>query len=92
MNEAIARPALIRARPPPQSGRAARARLVRERRRQRERGRAPRRNADDPPLGQEGNFPAAWLVKAMTCIDLTTLAGDDTPEHVNRLCAKARLP
>ena len=39
---------------PPQSGRAARARLVRERRRQRERGRAPRRDADRAPLGQEG--------------------------------------
>jgi deoxyribose-phosphate aldolase len=31
-------------------------------------------------------------VKAMTCIDLTTLAGDDTPERVRRLCAKARRP
>ena len=39
---------------PPQSGRAARARLVRERRGQRERGRAPRRDADCAPLGQEG--------------------------------------
>lgn len=37
-------------------------------------------------------FQAAWLVKAMTCIDLTTLAGDDTPERVRRLCAKARRP
>ena len=54
MNEAIARPGSGRAQSPPQSGRAARARLVRERRRQRERGRAPRRDADDPPLGQEG--------------------------------------
>ena len=35
---------------------------------------------------------AAWLVKAMTCIDLTTLAGDDTPGRVRRLCAKARQP
>jgi deoxyribose-phosphate aldolase len=35
---------------------------------------------------------AAWLVKAMTCIDLTTLAGDDTPGRVRRLCAKARRP
>ena len=37
-------------------------------------------------------YQAAWLVKAMTCIDLTTLAGDDTPERVRRLCAKARNP
>ena len=37
-------------------------------------------------------YQAAWLVKAVTCIDLTTLAGDDTPERVRRLCAKARRP
>ena len=37
-------------------------------------------------------FQAAWLVQAMTCIDLTTLAGDDTPGRVRRLCAKARRP
>jgi deoxyribose-phosphate aldolase len=37
-------------------------------------------------------FQAAWLVRAMTCIDLTTLAGDDTPERVRRLCAKAMRP
>ncbi|MBV9907350.1 MAG: deoxyribose-phosphate aldolase [Hyphomicrobiales bacterium] len=37
-------------------------------------------------------WQAAWLVKAMTCIDLTTLAGDDTPERVRRLCAKAKKP
>ena len=35
---------------------------------------------------------AAWLVRAIECIDLTTLAGDDTPERVRRLCAKARRP
>src|SRR3984885_3925201 len=35
-------------------------------------------------------YQAAWLVKAMTCIDLTTLSGDDTPGRVRRLCAKAR--
>ena len=34
----------------------------------------------------------AWLLRAITCIDLTTLAGDDTPERVRRLCAKARRP
>ncbi|MCW5220159.1 deoxyribose-phosphate aldolase [Verminephrobacter aporrectodeae subsp. tuberculatae] len=37
-------------------------------------------------------WQAAWLVKAMACIDLTTLAGDDTPQRVARLCAKARNP
>jgi deoxyribose-phosphate aldolase len=35
---------------------------------------------------------AAWLLKAVTCIDLTTLNGDDTSERVKRLCAKARHP
>ncbi|MBP2234509.1 deoxyribose-phosphate aldolase [Sinorhizobium kostiense] len=35
---------------------------------------------------------AAWLLKAVTCIDLTTLNGDDTTERVKRLCAKARQP
>src|SRR6266516_3918273 len=35
---------------------------------------------------------AAWLLRAITCIDLTTLAGDDTPGNVLRLCAKARQP
>jgi deoxyribose-phosphate aldolase len=38
------------------------------------------------------NFQAAWLVKAIQCMDLTTLAGDDTPGRVRRLCAKARMP
>ena len=37
-------------------------------------------------------WQAAWLVKAITCMDLTTLAGDDTPARVQRLCAKARNP
>jgi len=35
---------------------------------------------------------AAWLLKALTCIDLTTLNGDDTTERVRRLCAKAKTP
>lgn len=38
------------------------------------------------------DYQAAWLLKAVTCIDLTTLAGDDTAERVRRLCAKARQP
>lgn len=37
-------------------------------------------------------WQAAWLLKAITCIDLTTLSGDDTPGNVLRLCAKARQP
>ena len=37
-------------------------------------------------------WQAAWLLKAITCIDLTTLAGDDTPGNVIRLCAKAKQP
>ena len=35
---------------------------------------------------------AAWLLKAISCLDLTTLAGDDTPGKIHRLCAKARRP
>ncbi|MFN7052495.1 MAG: deoxyribose-phosphate aldolase, partial [Gemmobacter sp.] len=38
------------------------------------------------------DFQAAWLARAITCIDLTTLAGDDTAGRVQRLCAKARAP
>ena len=37
-------------------------------------------------------WQAAWLLRALTCIDLTTLAGDDTPGNVRRLAAKARQP
>jgi len=37
-------------------------------------------------------WQAAWLLRAITCMDLTTLAGDDTPGAVLRLCAKARQP
>jgi deoxyribose-phosphate aldolase len=38
------------------------------------------------------DWQAAWLLRAITCIDLTTLAGDDTTGRVKRLCAKARQP
>ena len=38
------------------------------------------------------DWQAAWLLKAVTMIDLTTLAGDDTPGRVTRLCAKGRRP
>jgi deoxyribose-phosphate aldolase len=37
-------------------------------------------------------YQAAWLARAITLIDLTTLAGDDTEGRVRRLCAKARQP
>ena len=37
-------------------------------------------------------YQAAWLARAISCIDLTTLAGDDTPGRVRRLCAKAMQP
>ena len=37
-------------------------------------------------------FQAAWLLRAISCIDLTTLSGDDTEDRVRRLCAKARQP
>jgi deoxyribose-phosphate aldolase len=37
-------------------------------------------------------WQAAWLLKAVSCIDLTTLSGDDTAGKVRRLCAKARQP
>ncbi|MCR9126891.1 MAG: deoxyribose-phosphate aldolase [Rhodobacteraceae bacterium] len=40
----------------------------------------------------KGPHQAAWLLRAITCIDLTTLAGDDTAGRVARLCAKARQP
>ena len=36
------------------------------------------------------DWQAAWLLKSLSCIDLTTLSSDDTPERVRRLCAKAR--
>jgi len=38
------------------------------------------------------DWQAAWLLRAITCMDLTTLSGDDTEERVRRLCAKARQP
>lgn len=38
------------------------------------------------------DWQAAWLLKAITVMDLTTLAGDDTPGRVRRLCAKAVRP
>jgi deoxyribose-phosphate aldolase len=37
-------------------------------------------------------WQAAWLLRAIQCMDLTTLSGDDTPGNVHRLCAKAKQP
>ncbi|XP_048683696.1 deoxyribose-phosphate aldolase isoform X3 [Lepidochelys kempii] len=38
------------------------------------------------------DWQAAWLLRAVTCIDLTTLSGDDTPSNIHRLCYKAKHP
>jgi len=38
------------------------------------------------------DWQIAWLLRAITCMDLTTLSGDDTDERIRRLCAKARQP
>jgi len=37
-------------------------------------------------------WQAAWLLRAIACMDLTSLSGDDTPGTVRRLCAKAKQP
>ena len=57
------------------------------------------RNASDRRAASLGNrrtvkkeYQAAWLLKAIECIDLTTLGGDDTPGRVERLCMKALRP
>jgi len=38
------------------------------------------------------DWQAAWLLRTITCMDLTTLSGDDTEQRVRRLCAKAKQP
>lgn len=38
------------------------------------------------------DYQAAWLMRSIACMDLTTLSGDDTEGRVRRLCAKARQP
>jgi deoxyribose-phosphate aldolase len=45
-----------------------------------------------PRRGVKKDWQAAWLLRAIRLMDLTTLAGDDTPGRVQRLCAKARRP
>jgi len=37
-------------------------------------------------------WQVAWLLRAISCMDLTTLSGDDTDQRVLRLCAKAKQP
>jgi deoxyribose-phosphate aldolase len=37
-------------------------------------------------------WQAAWLLRAVTLLDLTSLSGDDTPGRIRRLCDKARRP
>ncbi|XP_047098136.1 deoxyribose-phosphate aldolase [Schistocerca piceifrons] len=52
------------------------------------------RQADDilSRRSLKGDHEAAWLLRAVTCIDLTTLSGDDTASNVERLCVKACDP
>lgn len=45
-----------------------------------------------PRRGVKKDWQAAWLLRAIRLMDLTTLQGDDTPGRVRRLCAKARRP
>jgi deoxyribose-phosphate aldolase len=55
---------------------------------------AVERRADTIPRRRtvKREWQAAWLLRAITCMDLTTLSGDDTPGRVRRLCHKARRP
>ena len=54
---------------------------------------AERRAATIPTRrGVKKEYQAAWLLRAIECIDLTTLSGDDTAGNVHRLCAKAIQP
>src|SRR5579862_2053306 len=38
------------------------------------------------------DWQSAWMLRAISCMDLTTLSGDDTEDRVRRLCAKAKQP
>jgi deoxyribose-phosphate aldolase len=55
---------------------------------------AVERRADTLPKRRtvKMDWQVAWLLRAITLMDLTTLSGDDTPGRVRRLCAKARMP
>ncbi|WP_294619073.1 deoxyribose-phosphate aldolase [uncultured Roseovarius sp.] len=46
----------------------------------------------DASCNNAGTHHAAWLLRAIQCMDLTTLSGDDTPERVEALCQTARAP
>ena len=46
----------------------------------------------DQSCNEAGAHHAAWLIRAIQCMDLTTLSGDDTPERVKTLCESARAP
>ena len=37
-------------------------------------------------------YQAAWLLRVTSCIDLTTLAGDDSIANIERLAFKASKP
>lgn len=51
---------------------------------------AVKKSATDLLASRElkGEYRAAWLLKSLTLIDLTTLGGDDTHSNVSRLCYK----
>ncbi|EGD73041.1 DERA protein [Salpingoeca rosetta] len=55
---------------------------------------ATKRRADQHKVRRsvKMEWQAAWLLRAVTCIDLTTLSGDDTEANVKRLCFKAKRP
>jgi len=55
---------------------------------------AVERRADTLPRRRtvKRDWQAAWLLRAVTCMDLTSLAGDDTRGRIARLCGKARQP
>ena len=55
---------------------------------------AVERRADTLPKRRtvKKEWQVGWLLRAVTLMDLTTLAGDDTVRRVERLCAKARRP
>ncbi|MGF1606607.1 MAG: deoxyribose-phosphate aldolase [Rhodothalassiaceae bacterium] len=54
---------------------------------------AERRAADLPKRRTvKKEWQAAWLIRGIGCMDLTSLSGDDTPGRIQRLCAKAQQP
>src|SRR5215469_14141114 len=51
-----------------------------------------RKRTRHAPIRRLQYWQAAWLLRSLSCMDLTTLSGDDSDERVRRLCAKARHP